>query len=209
MADDRDLILLTDLRVLEQTLPVLDILKHVGAVPNLVLQCGVALEARLLYFLPILLIQGAAKVEEFALPRRLLFVCYLFHDEFFDVFEHGADLWGLFDDSARRLPITSRKLDHFVPGLELSCTGILLNILGHFVKMPGPSNGSLILYLNSGEFFFDVLVLVLHAPRFFEHARHHLVLLLREKGLIFVLIGRWGEGCLFLIDGFVRQIQNG
>lgn len=43
MADDRDLILLADLRILEQTLPVLDILKHVGAVPDLVLQGGVAL----------------------------------------------------------------------------------------------------------------------------------------------------------------------
>jgi hypothetical protein len=57
-------------------------------VPDLVLQSGVALKTRLLYLLPILLVQGAAKVEEFTLPWRLLFVCYLFHDEFFDVFEH-------------------------------------------------------------------------------------------------------------------------
>ena len=133
MADDRDLILLADLSVLEQTLPVLDILKHVGAVPNLVLQRGVTLEASLLYFLPIFLVQGAAKVEEFTLSGRLLFVCYLFHDEFFDVFEHGTDLWGLFDDPAGRLPIAARKLDHFVPRQELSCTGIFLDILGHLV----------------------------------------------------------------------------
>ena len=72
--------------------------------------------------------------------------------------------------------------------------------------MPGPGNGCLILYFNIGEFLLNVLVLVLHAPRFFEHARHHLVLLLREYGPIFVLVGRWGECHLFLIDGFVRQI---
>jgi hypothetical protein len=62
LADDWDLILLADLSVLEETLPILDILKHVGAVPDLVLQGGVALETSLLNLLPILLVQGAAKI---------------------------------------------------------------------------------------------------------------------------------------------------
>ena len=180
LADDRDLILLTYLSVLEETLPILDILKHVGAVPDLVLQGRVALKARLLNLLPILLIQGAAKVEEFTLSWRLLFVCYLFHDEFFDVFEHRTDLWCLIDDPTGRLPITSRKLDNFVPRLQLSFAGIFLDILGHFLKVFGPRDSGLILNLHSGEFLFDVLVLMLHAPWYFDHTGHHLILLLRE-----------------------------